>query len=142
MTHRRWREERGSAAIEAAVAGPAVVLMICLVILGGRVALAHQAIQTIAADTARAASIARSAPEARRAATQAMTAGFDQQLPCTSRDLALDLAGFTKPVGTPAAVSATVTCRLGVAELGLPLPGPITVTATMTSPLDTYRERR
>ena len=141
MTGRR-RDERGSAAIEAAVAGPAVVLMICLVILGGRVALAHQSVQTIAADSVRAASLARTASEARQAATTTMNTGFDQQLPCASRTLALDLAGFATPAGTPATVSATVSCQLTTAELGLPLPGPITVTGTMASPLDTYRGRR
>lgn len=136
------RDERGSASVEAVVAGPAVVLLICLVILGGRVALAHQSVQTIAADTARAASLARTATEARHAAAAAMNSGFDQQLPCASRSLVLDLGGFTKPVGTPASVSAIITCQLTTAELGLPVPGQLTISSTMTSPLDTYRERR
>ena len=67
-------DERGSAAIEAAVAGPAMVLLILLVVFGGRVALAHHAVQDTAADTARAASLARTQPEARSAATAAMDA--------------------------------------------------------------------
>ena len=142
MTTTRRRDERGSASIEAVIAGPAVVLLISLVILGGRVALAHQTVQAIAADTARAASLARTTSQARHAAAKAMDAGLDQQLTCAARSLDLDLSGFTKPVGTPAAVSATITCKVPTAELGLPIAGELTITATMTSPLDSYRERR
>jgi Flp pilus assembly protein TadG len=136
------RDERGSAAIEAAVAGPAVVLLILLVVFGGRVALAHQAIQGIAADTARAASLARTHTQARTDAGKVMQAGFDQQLPCTSHTLDLDVSGFDKPPGTPASVTATITCHLASADLGLPGLPDLTISATMTSPIDTWRERR
>ncbi|MBU4188908.1 MAG: pilus assembly protein [Actinobacteria bacterium] len=136
------RDERGSASIEAVVVGPAVVLMILLVVFGGRVAFAHQTVQEVAADTARAASLARTQAQANTNAAAALQAGFDQQLPCADHDLDLDLGGFSRPVGTPASVVATVTCRVAVADLGLPTPGVITISATMTSSLDTYRERR
>lgn len=136
------RDERGSAAIEAVVVAPAVVLLISLVILGGRVALAHQTVQNIAADTARAASLERTTTRAREAATAAMDTSLRQQLPCATHQLQLDLSGFDKPPGTPAAVTATLTCQLPTAELGIPgLPG-LTIRATMTSPIDSYRERR
>ena len=50
--------------------------------------------------------------------------------------------GFATPVGTPATVSATVTCVVELSDLALPgVPGTRTVTVTVTSPLDTYRER-
>lgn len=139
----RVRDERGSAAVEAVVVAPAVVLLIGLVIFGGRVALTHQTVQNIAADTARAASLERTTSRARNAATKAMDAAVAQQLPCETHHLNLDLDGFEKPPGTPASVSATITCQLPTAELALPgLPGSIIIRATMTSPLDTYRERR
>ncbi len=135
-------DERGSAAIEAAVAGPAVVLLILLVVFGGRVALAHQAVQGIAADTARAASLARTQVQAKTDAQKLMQAGFDQQLPCASYTLDLDLSGFDKPPGTPASVIATVTCHLASGDLGLPGLPELRITSTMTSPIDTWRERR
>ncbi|MGC3994769.1 MAG: pilus assembly protein [Propionicimonas sp.] len=135
-------DERGSAAIEAAIAGPAMVLLILLVVFGGRVALAHQAVQATAADTARAASLARTQPEARSAATAAMDAGLNQQLTCTDSALALDLSGFGTPVGTPASVTATLTCRVPLADLGLPGPGSVVISESMSSPIDTFRERR
>lgn len=137
------KDERGSAAIEAVIAGPVVVLLLCLVIFGGRVAMAHQTVQGIAADAARAASLARTSGQARSAAIRAVEAGIAQRQPCASHDLALDVTGFAKPVGTPATVTAILTCRVDTADLALPgLPGQITVTASMSSPLDSYRERR
>lgn len=139
---RRRRDQRGSAAIEAVVAGPVVVLLILLVVFGGRVALAHQSVQTVAADAARAASLARTQTDARTAANTAMHTGLDQHLTCTNPTLDLDLTGFHTPVGTPANVTATLTCRVPTTDLGLPAPGQLTITATMTSPIDTYRERR
>lgn len=137
------KDERGSASVEAVVVGPAVVLLLCLVIFGGRVAMAHQMVQGIAADAARAASLARTPTQARSAAARAVEAGIAGHHPCASHDLALDLDGFAKPVGTPASVTATLTCRIATADLTLPgVQGQLTVGATMSSPLDTYRERR
>lgn len=143
MTRRRVRwDERGSASIEAVIVGPAVVLLILLVVFGGRVALAHQTVQTIAADAARSASLARSKTDARHAAEAAVAAGFNQQLPCTSHTVRVDLAGFDKPAGTPAGVTAAVSCRVQTADLGLPGLPDLELASTMTSPIDTYRERR
>ncbi len=51
--------------------------------------------------------------------------------------VALDLKGFATHVGTPASVTATITCR--VEALGLPGLPSVTVAATMRSPIDSYR---
>ena len=41
-----------------------------------------------------------------------------------------------------ASVTATVTCVVNLSDVAVPgLPGTRTITATMSSPLDTYRER-
>jgi Flp pilus assembly protein TadG len=47
------RDERGSAALEAAIGVPAFALFVGLVIFGGRTATTHQALQSAAADAAR-----------------------------------------------------------------------------------------
>jgi len=45
-------------------------------------------------------------------------------------------------VGTPATVTATVRCVVNLADLAVPgVPGARTVTATASSPVDTFRER-
>ncbi len=136
------RRERGAAVIEVVILVPALGLILGLIIAGGRVALAHQAVEAAAAEGARAASIARSASSARSTARAAADGSLTaQSTRCLSTSTRVDTSGFARPVGTPAAVSATVTCRLDLAGVLPGLPGAMNITATVASPLDTYRER-
>ncbi len=140
---RRLRDgERGSAAIEAAVGVPAFLLIMGLVFAGGRVALAGQSVEAAATEAARSASIARSETEARSSAFAAAQRSLGEKgLNCTP-GIALDTSDFRNAVGVASSVSATVTCDLGVGDLGVPgLPGTIRIAKTMESPIDTYRER-
>lgn len=137
------RNDRGSAAVEIAAITPVLVALIMLVIFGGRVALTRQAVQTAAADAARAASIERTAATAKSAAIRAAQVSLNNQnLTCASSNVIVDVTQFARPVGTPASVVVRVVCAIATADLGLPLPGTVQSQATMTSPLDTYRERR
>ncbi len=138
--HAGMRDERGSAAIEAVVIVPVMIPLLLLVIAGGQIALARQTVQAIAADTARTASLQRTARAAQKAALATAHHALDQQVACTERGVALDLKGFATPVGASASVSATVTCR--VETLGLPGLPSVTVSATMRSPIDSYRGRQ
>lgn len=138
----RW-DERGSAAIETVVIVPAFVLFVLLIVYAGRVAVTRQAVEAAAAEAARSASIARSPDQAQRDAAGGAAASLHAQgLTCRSQQVLVDTAGFGAPVGTPAKVTATVRCVVDLSDLALPgLPGSRTVTATMASPIDTYRER-
>jgi Flp pilus assembly protein TadG len=129
--------------VEAVVGVPAFLLFLALILLAGRVAVAKQAVQAAANDAARAASITRTQSEAAGAATSSASATLaNQGLTCTQRRVAVDTSGFTRPPGTPATVAATVTCAVALSDLALPgVPGSTRVTATVRSPLDTYRER-
>jgi Flp pilus assembly protein TadG len=135
--------ERGSASIEAAIGVPAFMGFLALIIAGGRVAMAHEAVTAAAADAARSASLARTQGAAHAAAPGAANASLDnQQVNCSTRSVTLDISGFARPVGAPATVSATVQCTVDLADVAIPgMPGHRTITATMTSPLDTFRER-
>ncbi|MFD6177250.1 MULTISPECIES: TadE/TadG family type IV pilus assembly protein [unclassified Isoptericola] len=137
----RPRDERGSASIEAVIGAPVFALFLALVIAGGRIALAHQDVQAVAADAARAASLARTVSEANDAAARAMATGLTARgLSCESADITLVTAALSHPAGIPGAVSATVTCTVDLTDITLPgVPGAHTVTATMTSPVDTWR---
>ena len=139
----RRRAESGSAAIEAAVGLPAFMLFVALVILAGRLAIATQAVEASASEAARVASIARTHSSADSVATTAATASLaNQNVHCLRSTVTLDTTGFDAPVGTPAQVTATVACVVNLADLSLPgVPGTKTVTATASSPIDTYRER-
>lgn len=142
--YRLLRTDTGNMALELTLLVGPVLMIIGLVAVGGRLAIATDAVQSAAAEAARAASIARSAGEAQSAAAAGAAAILDsEELYCTSRAVTVDTAGFGVPVGTPADVQATVSCDVNLAAL-LFIPGvPITkqVTAEATSPIDTYRER-
>lgn len=137
------RRDRGSAAIEAAIGVPAFLLFVALIVGAGRVAIAHQAVEAAAAEAARSASIERTQPAAARAAGDAAAATLaNQQLRCLSTQIDVDTSGFAVPVGTPASVNATVTCVVDLGDVSVPgLPRSLTITETMSSPLDTYRGR-
>jgi Flp pilus assembly protein TadG len=135
--------DRGSASLEFVVLAPALLALIGLLIVGGRVAIANNSVEQAADEAARSASISRTAAGARAAATDgARRALGEQGLRCSSVDVDVDTSGFAVPVGVPAQVSATVTCVVRLADVAVPgFPGSRTVTATAVSPLDTYRER-
>ena len=140
-THKR--DERGSAGIEAAIGLPAFALFVGLIIFGGRTATTHSAVESAATDAARSASIARTSTEAKHdAATAARASLANQDIHCLRVSVVVDVADFSKPVGVPGSVTATVECLLDLADLSVPgVPGSRLIKATVNSPLDTWRER-
>ena len=134
--------DRGSSVVEVVILAPALGLFLALIIAGGRVAAAHQAVEASAAEAARAASIARTQGQAGTDAQTAATASLRSQgTTCLSTTVSLDTSGFATPVGNPASVGATVTCQVDLAGLLPGLPGSMAIAASVRSPLDTYRER-
>lgn len=140
---RRLSGERGSVSLELVVLTPGLLLVIGVLIYGGRLELAKQSVQSAASQAAREASIARTQPEANSAADAAATRSLAEQgLNCVSSSVSVDTSGFASPAGTPATITAEVTCVVNLSDLAVPgIPGSQTVTATADSPLDTYRER-
>ena len=136
-------DDRGSVSLELVVLGPGLLLFIVAVIFGGRVAVAGQAVDQAAGEAARTASIARTQTVAGSSAEAAARATLAQQgLQCQTVSVAVDTSGFSRPVGTPATVTATVACIVDLADLAIPgLPGTRTVRASASSPIDTYRQR-
>lgn len=134
--------ERGSAAIEAAIGLPAFVLLVGLILCGGHYANAHQSLQSAAAEAARTASIARDAHTARTDATAAATSSLASQgIPCHQVDVDVDTADFAKQPGQPGTVTVTISCVLDLSDLALPgVPGSRKLGATMSSPIDTWRQ--
>lgn len=139
----RCRGDGGSVTVELAVIAPGLLLLLALMIAAGRIALAGGAIDQVASDAARAASISRTAGQARSAATDAAHQVIgEQHLACQDTTVAVDTTGFTVPVGQPAQVRVDVTCAVALSDLALPgLPGTRTLTSTFTSPLDPFRAR-
>ena len=142
MTVRGLRD-RGSATIEAVILAPAFLLFVGLIIGAGRVATAHQSVESAAAEAARTASVSRTAGQARADATSSAERTLaNQGIQCASLTVDVDTSGFAAPVGTSARVTATVVCVFSLADVSVPgMPGTIRIAATVGSPLDTYRGR-
>ena len=139
------RSERGGAvAIESVLLVPSVMLLAALIAAGFRITIAEDSVENIAGASARAASIARSAGQAQQDARSVAGSSLTTEgLQCQPSSVEVDTAGFTVPVGQPASVSVTVSCRAPLADLLVPgLGGSRLLEATSSSPLDTYRSRR
>lgn len=137
------RGERGSAAVELVLVVPALVLVLGLLVAGGRLWFARATVVEASESAARAASLARTAGEARDAGRRAGHRVLDTDgLRCAGLAVTVDVGGFGVPVGTPATVRSTVTCQVPFADLTLPgMPGSITVRSDGGASLDTYRAR-
>lgn len=137
--------QRGSATTELAVVAPGLLMIIALLVMGGRITIAGGSVEHAAAEAARAASIARTASDAVAAGTAAAQRSLEQQgLSCVGAPaITINAQEFVRPPGEPAAVSATVTCEVQLSDITIPVvPGSRTITETVQSPLDTYRMRR
>lgn len=135
--------ERGAVAVELVVIIPSLVLIIGLLVAGGRIWLARQAVEGAAASAARSASLARSPGEARAAADESARSNLDTQgVRCAPVSVSTDVAGFAVVTGAPASVTSSISCTVSLADVAVPgLPGSMTLTGTASSALDTFRTR-
>jgi Flp pilus assembly protein TadG len=136
------RGDDGNAALEIAILAPVLLGLLALVIAAGRTAIAQSAVNAAARDASRQASLSLT-PTAAQAAAQvsARAALRSDGLDCVPV-VVTDTSQFGIPPGHPAAVAATVSCTVAMADLALPgLPGSVRLHAVFTSPLDTYRSR-
>jgi Flp pilus assembly protein TadG len=135
--------ERGAAAVEITLLVPALVVFLGLLIAGGRLWFARTAVIEAAQTSARAASLARTAALATAEGQSAATASLSTAgLVCVDRSVVIGAAAYRVPVGTPATVTSTVSCRVLFADILLPgMPGSIPLSGQGAAALDTYRAR-
>ena len=129
--------------MELTLAVPALVMILALLVAGGRLWFARATVTDSAYAAARAGSLARSAGTAQAdAEAAARRSSSTAGLRCAELRTSVDTAAFAVPVGTPATIRAEVSCVVPFGDLLLPgMPGSITVRATGSSALDTYRAR-
>jgi Flp pilus assembly protein TadG len=143
-----WRcnvaeEQRGAAAVELTLLVPALLLVLGLLVAGGRLWFARTTVNEAAQTAARAASLARSSPAAIAAGQEAgsqslATAG----LRCRSTSISINTAAFAVPVGTPSTVTSRILCKVDFSDVLLPgWPGSLQLTGGGSAALDTYRSR-
>ena len=139
----RHVNDTGSATLELAILSPALLLLLGVVIAGGRIEIANGAVEQAAAASAREASLARTGSLAAATASRQAKESLQQQgVTCTSLRIRVDTSGFRVAPGIPAAVAVDVTCTVPLGDLALPgMPGTLQLKARTTSPLDTYRAR-
>lgn len=136
-------DQRGAATVELTLLVPALLLIIGLLVAGGRLWFARTTVNEAAQTAARAASLARSAYAAASAGRDAgsqslVTAG----LQCRSTSVLINSAGFGVPAGTPSTITSTIECRVDFSDIFLPgWPGSLPLTGHGSAALDTYRSR-
>ncbi|WP_331758259.1 TadE/TadG family type IV pilus assembly protein [Streptomyces anulatus] len=137
------RRDRGSYALETAVLAPVTIGLLLLMIAFGRVTDADGAVDSAARAAARAASLERDAGTAQSAARAAADRSLQGEgITCTTSSVDIDTAGYALDLGVDATVTATIACTADLSDIGLPgLPGAKTLTASWSSPIDTYRGR-
>jgi Flp pilus assembly protein TadG len=136
--------ERGSMSVELAAIIPALILLLLLVALGGRLVQARGAIDGAARDASRAASLARYPGQGQLGATTLadQAAAGDLAGYCAGGDLDVGVTGFPT-LGDAAAlgdnVTVTVKCGVNTSVFGvLGLGVTHWMTGTAVAPLDPY----
>jgi hypothetical protein len=140
----RPRTDRGlSPAVEVAVLLPSLLLLLGITVAGGRLWFLRSTVTEAAYSGARAASLERSEDRAAQVGRQLSIDALDRHgVRCHDRSIDLDVDGFTRPIGEPAAVTEQIRCRVEFGDVAVPgLPGSLMITAKASSALDSYRER-
>jgi Flp pilus assembly protein TadG len=137
--HRRARGERGTAAIQLVLIAPVLMVILLFVVGLGRMAHARQQLESVAADSARAASLERNTHHSAAAAKAAAQQSLGQAgVSCTGLTVDVDLTSY-EPGGQ---VKVTVSCKTQLSDVALAgFPGSRTFTATSTVPIETYRSK-
>ncbi|WP_410655194.1 TadE/TadG family type IV pilus assembly protein [Amycolatopsis sp. lyj-112] len=138
LGERPW-SDLGSVSVEAAVLVPGVIFVGLLIIAGARISSAQQAVDNAATAAARAASIARSPLAAQQSGTRVARERLGREgITCQESSVSVDASQIV--VGRAGQVRASVTCRVALSDLALPVPGGSrAITSTFISPADPYR---
>jgi Flp pilus assembly protein TadG len=135
----RWRAQDGSLTLELVILAPAILFILALVIAGGRVVIADQAVTQAASQAARDASLQPTPTAATATARSRADSVLDGQgLGCSPQAVTVNAAALAAPAGQPGNVSVTVRCTVKWSDLGVPGPGTRTLSATGTAPVDTW----
>ena len=136
------RGDEGAVALETAFLIPVLALVVAVLVAAGRITMAGSAVDAAAKAASREASLARDPHDAATRAESAVRRTLGQRgLSCQGVSVTLDTSEFAPPTG-PARVRATVRCTVSLADAAVPgMPGSKTIQATMTSPVDRFRDR-
>jgi Flp pilus assembly protein TadG len=138
----RWRRvaitsDTGSSTAEAALLTPLLVMVLLFLVLCGRLASAQIDLNAAASSAARAGSLARTEGAARANAQRAALETLAARGVICRQPAVFVTTGGLRPGG---AVTVTISCSVRMSDLTLlGVPGSRAVSATATSPIDTWR---
>lgn len=134
---------RGAASVEMSLLIPVLVLLLMAMAGAWRIGHTRAQIEEAASAGARAATIPASATQARALADQAITADLATVgVRCIGMAIDIDTAAFANPPGTPGDVHTFISCQLSLSDVVVPgMPGTVTISASASEPIDTFRER-
>jgi Flp pilus assembly protein TadG len=135
--------DEGSATLEVAVLAPALLMLVGLVVVTGRLGAATGVVEQAAASGAREASLSRSAAAAHAAAEASVRRSLlEQDVRCAPMTVSVSTSGFSVAVGNPGEVRVSVSCTVQLSDQGVPgLMGSRVLRADVVSPIDSYRGR-
>lgn len=131
---RQLRDGRGSISVELVILAPLIGILLGCVVLVGRVQISRADLEGAARSAARDLSIARD--------PDAALAGVQEGLEATLRVGSPSCRSLTfAPLIRATEVSVTIACSVELqAAAVLPVPGTMTLSASATEVVDTYRE--
>ena len=142
MTFRPRRADRGAMSLEMVLLTPIFLAFIVLLAGAGRMVDAKSEVDGAARDAVRAASIARSEPEAASMAAQAADQSLGGMSWCAGGPTTV-LDGANTNWGNGGQVAVIVTCTVNLGDLGFfkMFPGTKTMTGRSVAPIDTFTYR-
>jgi Flp pilus assembly protein TadG len=131
------RDDRGIAAVEAAIVAPFLIALMLLVVFAGRVAEAEGDVRRAASEAARAASLRQDPAAAVDAARASVDANLSAAgVTCETLTVDVDTSNFT----AGGRVTVTTTCVASMRDVTLlGVPGTRTFTAREVEVIDRYR---
>lgn len=133
----RRLDDRGIAAVEAAIAAPFLIALLLLVVFAGRIAEAEGNVRRASSEAARAASLRQDPAEAVEAAEASVDANLSAAgVTCETLSVDVDTSNFT----AGGRVIVTVTCMASMRDVTLlGVPGSRTFSSRDVEVIDRYR---
>ncbi len=138
----RPRNERGlAAATEVALLVPVLLLLIGLFAAGWRIFDARSKVNAATQVAARAAAVSKTPAIGAKTANQVVRDNL--KVKCNHLAVSSNTKALSKPAGSTGTVTVRTSCQVSLADLIVPgLPGGMTLSATGSSPISTYRQER
>lgn len=138
------RIDRGSISVELVILLPVLLVILGVIMAGGRIWQTRSGLSATAASAARLASQQKNPSLAVSAADDLVRGDLATlAIPCTNLRIVTEASGLAKPAGTAGSVRVDLSCAVPLADLLVPgLPGSITVHGAANHAVDTFREKQ